>query len=264
MQDLKIAFIQTRLYWEDPRANRLHFDRLLDNIQSKPDLIVLPETFNTGFPVDPALLAEKPDGESFRWLQQKANETGAVVCASMLMESGEQFHNSLIWMRPDGSFRQYNKRHVFRMGGEHERISPGDSHLLTRLNGWNIRPMVCYDLRFPVWCKNTYENGHFEYDFMFFVANWPAVRAMPWKQLLIARAIENQAYVLGVNRVGKDGNGIEYAGDSWLVDPKGQVVAAAKPNEEAVIEATLDFDELHGFRKKFNVGMDWDKFELRY
>jgi omega-amidase len=264
MQDLNIAFIQTSLHWENPAANRLHFSRLIEKLQNKPDLIVLPETFNTGFPVDPQLWAEKSDGESFRWLQIKSNETGAVMCASMLMESGDQYHNSLIWMRPDGSHRQYNKRHVFRMGGEHERITPGDGHLLTRLNGWNIRPLVCYDLRFPVWCKNTYENDSFEYDFVFFVANWPAVRSTPWKQLLIARAIENQAYVLGVNRIGKDGHGIAYSGDSCLIDPKGHIVAEAKADEEAVVEATLSYGELNSLRNKFNVGMDWDRFEILY
>ncbi len=264
MQDLNIVFIQTSLFWEDPAANRVHFDRLIDRIQSQPDLIILPETFNTGFPVDPNKWAEKPGGESFQWLQNKAANTGAVICASMLMESGEQFHNSLIWMRPDGSHRNYNKRHVFRMGGEHERINPGDSHLLTRLKGWKIRPMVCYDLRFPVWCKNTYENGNFEYDLALFVANWPAARALPWKQLLIARAIENQAYIIGVNRIGKDGLGIEYAGDSCLIDAKGQIIASAKSNTEAIIEASISHTELSSFRAKFNVGMDWDQFSIKY
>jgi omega-amidase len=262
MQDLKIAFVQTRLHWEDSKANQLHFSRLIASLKTQPDLIVLPETFNTGFPVDPRKWAEKPDGSSFKWLQHKAVETGAVICASMLMESGEEYHNSLIWMRPDGSHRLYNKRHVFRMGGEHERISPGDGHLLTRLKGWNIRPLVCYDLRFPVWCKNTYDNGHFEYDFMIFVANWPAVRTLPWKQLLIARAIENQAYVLGVNRIGTDGLGIDYAGDSCLIDPKGQIIAQAKSGEEAIIEESISLNELDSFRKKFNVGMDWDRFKI--
>jgi predicted amidohydrolase len=150
------------------------------------------------------------------------------------------------------------------MGGEHERINPGDGHLLTRLKGWNIRPLVCYDLRFPVWCKNTYENDRFEYDFSLFVANWPAVRSLPWKQLLIARAIENQAYVLGVNRIGKDGHGIAYSGDSCLVDPKGQIAAEAKANEEALVETTLNYNELTSLRNKFNVGMDWDKFNIVY
>lgn len=262
MQDLNIAFIQSDLAWENPQANRRSFDKKMDSIQHRPDLIVLPETFNTGFPVDPQKFAEKEKGATMQWLKEKAAQTDAVVCGSMLLNIEGRFHNSLIWMRPDGTYELYHKRHVFRMGGEHERVSPGSALLLTQLNGWNIRPLVCYDLRFPVWSKNTYKNGQFEYDFVFYIANWPAVRSYPWSQLLLARALENQAYVLGVNRVGTDGPGNDYSGDSALIDPKGQYVAKAAAGAEAVVEARLSGDELVRFREKFNVGMDWDRFEI--
>ncbi len=262
MQDLKIAFIQPDLAWENPQANRKSFDKKLESIQGKPDLIVLPETFNTGFPVDPQKFAEKENGSTMQWMKEKAAHTDAVVCGSILLEIGGRYHNSLIWMRPDGTHELYHKRHVFRMGGEHERVTPGKELLLTQLKGWNIRPLVCYDLRFPVWSKNTYKNQQFEYDFVFYIANWPAVRSYPWSQLLLARALENQAYVLGVNRVGTDGPGIDYSGDSALIDPKGQYIAKAGSGTESVIEATLSGDELHRFREKFNVGLDWDRFEI--
>jgi omega-amidase len=262
MQDLKIAFVQTNLIWADPAANRLHFNQWIDSIQSQPDLIVLPETFNTGFPVDPVKFAESVDGESVHWLRQKAADSGAVICASLLLKSDGNYYNSLIWMRPDGTFSRYNKRHVFRMGGEHEIITPGNEIITETLKGWKIRPMICYDLRFPVWCRNRYSKGLHEYDLLLFVANWPRVRAYPWKQLLIARAIENQSYVLGVNRVGRDDTGNEYSGDSCLIDPKGMIISAANEGENVCVETMASYTELVDFRKKFNVGLDWDLFSL--
>lgn len=262
MQDLKIAYIQASLEWADPAANRSHFDTWIMSIKSQPDLIVLPETFNTGFPVDPVKYAESIDGESVSWLKEKAVTTGAVVCTSLLLGSSGKYYNSLIWMRPDGTFAMYNKRHVFRMGGEHELITPGQELITEVLNGWKIRPMICYDLRFPVWCRNQYENGVYDYDLLLFVANWPKVRSYPWKQLLIARAIENQSYVLGVNRVGKDETGNEYSGDSFLVDPKGEIIVSATPDKEEIVEFSAGYAALFDFRSKFKVGMDWDDFSL--
>lgn len=262
MQDLNIAFIQTSLFWADPAANRLQFDQWIDSIRTQPDLIVLPETFNTGFPADPVMYAESVDGESLQWLRQKAAASGAVICASLLLRSEGNHYNSLIWMKPDGTFSRYNKRHVFRMGGEHEIITPGTEIITETLKGWKIRPMICYDLRFPVWCRNQYSNGDHAYDLLIFVANWPKVRSYPWKQLLIARAIENQAYVLGVNRVGKDDTGNEYSGDSCLIDPKGMIISAAGEGEKVCVESVASYDELIDFRTRFNVGLDWDSYHL--
>jgi len=263
MQDLKIALVQSSIEWADPETNRRYFDNWLASVQSQPDLIVLPETFNTGFPVDPVKYAESVDGESVKWLKAKAASANAVICASLLLGSKGKYHNSLIWMRPDGTFSRYNKRHVFRMGGEHELITPGEERITEILKGWKIRPMICYDLRFPVWCRNSYEDGEFGYDLLLFVANWPKVRSYPWKQLLIARAIENQCYVVGVNRVGKDDKGNEYSGDSCLIDPKGLILKTVDPGKEELVEITASYTELVDFRTKFNVGLDWDPFNLR-
>ncbi len=262
--DLKIAWLQADLIWEDAQANRNCFEKKIQLIERDCDLIVLPETFNTGFPVDPKIFAESIDGETLNWMQQMAQQTGAVITGSLLIESNGNFSNSLIWMRPDGSFERYDKRHVFSMGGEHEKIRAGAEQLTVELKGWKIRPMVCYDLRFPVWSKNRLlKNREFEYDFGIYVANWPAVRSYPWKQLLIARAIENMVYLLGVNRVGTDGPGNNYSGDSMLIDYKGKVIGLADEGKEQGFSQVISLKQLKSFREKFNVGLDWDEFEIK-
>ncbi len=262
MKDIIILYIQSDLAWEDPVQNRENFEKKILVQGQSCDLIVLPETFTTGFPVDPVTFAETVDGESLQWLQHLASQTGAVITGSLLLKEGTAYFNTLIWMRPDGTFERYYKRHVFSMGGEHERIKAGEQQLLVKLKGWKIRPMVCYDLRFPVWSKNRFENDAFEYDFAIYVSNWPAVRAFPWDALLTARAIENQAFVLGVNRVGTDGQGNHYSGHSKLIDAKGMMLSEAPENKEASMRVSLSAKELHQFRNKFNVGMDWDRFEI--
>ncbi len=262
--DLKIAWLQADLIWEDAQANRNCFEKKIQLIERDCDLIVLPETFNTGFPVDPIIFAESIDGETLNWMQQMAQQTGAVITGSLLIESNGNFSNSLIWMRPDGSFERYDKRHVFSMGGEHEKIRAGAEQLTVELKGWKIRPMVCYDLRFPVWSKNRLlKNGEFEYDLAIYIANWPAVRSYPWKQLLIARAIENMVYLLGVNRVGTDGPGNNYSGDSMLIDYKGKVIGLADEGKEQGFSQVISLKQLKSFREKFNVGLDWDEFEIK-
>ena len=261
--DLKITWLQSDLAWENPQSNRNSFEKKIEIIESDCDLIVLPETFNTGFPVDPKQHAESIDGRSMEWMRRMAKQTVAVICGSLLIESSGHFSNSLIWMRPDGSFERYDKRHVFSMGGENEKIKAGAKQLTVELKGWKIRPMVCYDLRFPVWSKNRLlENGEFEYDLAIYVANWPAVRSYPWKQLLIARAIENMVYILGVNRVGTDGPGNDYSGDSMLVDYKGKVISLAVEGKAQNFTQVISKQVLSDFRKKFNVGLDWDEFRL--
>ncbi len=262
MQDLRIALLQTRIFWENADENHRHFEFLMGKLRSKPHLVVLPETFNTGFPVDASRFAQKPDGPSMRWLARQARQLEAVVCGSLLLETSVGYQNTFIWMRPDGSFETYAKRHVFRMGGEHHSILPGDKLLTVELKGWKIRPMVCYDLRFPVWCRNTLNNDQYAYDLLLFVANWPEVRSMPWKQLLIARAIENQSCVAGLNRIGNDGLGNSYSGDSCLIDARGQYIWQAAPNKEELFEGALSSDQLKEFRRKFQVSADWDAFTL--
>ncbi len=262
MQDLKILFLQSDLVWENPQKNREEFSKKIERNFSGEDLIVLPETFTTGFPVNPVDFAEELNGETLAWLTGQAQKYNAAVTGSLLLSDGKFYYNSLIFMYPGGNYKRYDKRHVFSMGGEHERIKAGNDQLITELKGWKIKPMVCYDLRFPVWSKNRYENGKYEYDLAVYVANWPAVRAYPWDTLLKARAIENLAYVLGVNRVGKDGPGNRYSGHSQLIDFKGNIVEICEENRECAASAALSYFQLDRFRKKFNVGPDWDDFEI--
>lgn len=262
MQDLRVALLQTHIIWEDAEENHRHFGSLINKLNSGPDLVVLPETFNTGFPVDANRFAQKPEGPSMQWMAAQARHTKAVICGSLLLKTANGIQNTFVWMRPDGTYSTYAKRHVFRMGGEHHSIVPGNHQLTVELKGWKIRPMVCYDLRFPVWCRNTYQQGQFAYDLMIFVANWPEVRSWPWRQLLIARAIENQSCVIGLNRIGVDGIGNAYSGDSCLTDAKGQWIWQAKPNTEEIYEGTLEANPLVEFRRKFQVVKDWDAFEL--
>ncbi len=261
MQDLKILALQTTLIWEDPLENRIRLQKKISDSFDDHDLIILPETFTTGFPVDPHNHSESIDGETFSWMLGLASKLNCVITGSLLLARDNYYANTLIWMQPDGTWQAYEKRHVFTMGGEHEKISPGNQKLVVELKCWKIRPMICYDLRFPVWSKNIYNDG-FEYDLAIYVANWPAVRSYPWKTLLHARAIENQSYVIGVNRVGKDGPGNSYSGDSMVVDPLGKVILSGKEGEDMPLSATLSYDKLVSFRKSFNVGLDWDRFSI--
>ncbi len=262
MNDLKILYIQADLVWENPGQNRINFEKKILEQGQDCDLIVLPETFTTGFPVDPAPFAEPADGETLAWMRRVTSQTGAVVTGSILLNENASYSNALIWMRPDGTYERYDKRHVFSMGGEHEKIKAGSHQLLVEIKGWKVKPMVCYDLRFPVWSKNRYEKGIFDYDLAIFVANWPAVRAYPWDVLLKARAIENQAFILGVNRVGVDGQGNTYNGHSKLIDAKGSVLSEAPENKEGSRRVSLSGKDLQEFREKFNVGRDWDRFDI--
>lgn len=262
MQDLKILALQSDLVWEDPNANREQFAKNISSYFNDHDLIILPETFTTGFPVDPQLHAETENEDTIVWLKVLAKNYNCVITGSILLSRDNSFSNTLVWMEPTGNYSFYDKRHVFSMGGEHKRIKPGDYKLVTKLKGWKIRPMICYDLRFPVWSKNTYNDG-FEYDVAIYVANWPAVRSYPWKTLLLARAIENQSYVIGVNRVGYDGPGNHYSGDSLIIDPKGKIISQGNESEEVALSATLSMEGLKQFRSNFNVGPDWDEFEIQ-
>lgn len=263
MQDLNIALVQSSLVWEDAEANLVSFDLKLKAIAPGSDLVMLPEMFNTGFSINPKKIAEKPGGKSFKWLQQKAAELNCVVTGSILTEDDGRYFNRLYWMQPDGKFDFYDKRHLFILGEEFRMLTAGRERKVFHLKGWNILPLICYDLRFPVWIKNRYLNGNYEYDLIICVANWPAVRQYAWKHLLIARAIENQAYVAAVNRVGEDGNGLAHSGDSAITDTQGQNISQANPGAEQIITATLSGNELLNFRRQFTVGMDWDAFELK-
>jgi len=263
MQDLKILALQADLYWEDPEKNRVKFaNKIKENFNSH-HIIILPETFTTGFPVDPYSYWEDINGATVNWMRQISAEYNTVVTGTLLIKSNDNYANTLIWMSPDGRLKHYEKRHVFSMGGEHEKITAGSDKLIIEFLGWKIRPMICYDLRFPVWSKNHFdENAGFEYDMAIYVANWPAIRSYPWKTLLLARAIENQAYVIGLNRVGTDGPGNSYSGDSMIVDPKGALLQQGTEDKDEALSVSLSYNNLMKFRNKFNVGPDWDKFTI--
>ena len=262
MQDLKIAIIQTDLLWENIPANLAVFEDKISSITENVDLIVLPEMFNTAFSMNPPVCAEMPDGKSMLWLKKKVIEKNCTITGSILTNENNKFYNRLIWMSPDGTYQHYNKKHLFRFAGEHEVFSPGKEKITTSIKGWNFRPLVCYDLRFPVWSMNTFFNDKFEYDCLVYIANWPEKRRDAWMSLLVARAIENQSYVIGVNRIGADGKGNLYSGDSMIVDPKGKIILQIPANKEATEIVTLSYSEMQNYRDHFRVALDWDKFSL--
>lgn len=262
MQDLKVVYIQSYLAWEDKAANLERFDRHFMSVGDSPDLIVLPEMFNTGFSINPESCAETMDGEGVRYLKNKAKEHGAMVMGSLLIRDDSGFVNRLIAARPDGSIETYDKRHLFRLSEEYRIFKGGDERLVIDLKGWKIRPLICYDLRFPVWSKNTFNKGEYEYDMLIYVANWPAVRSKVWTTLLSARAMENQVFCLGVNRVGEDGHGYQHSGDSAAYDARGNVISSVPAGQEGVAMVSFSRQDLELFRESFTLGLDWDRFSI--
>lgn len=254
---LRVSLIQANLTWEDPPANMRRLGEMLSTLNGQTDLIVLPEMFTTGFSMSAARLAEPENGAAAAWMYSQAARTGAVVTGSLIVSANGHFYNRLLWVRPDGTVSYYDKRHLFSLSGEHLHYSPGKKRLIVELNGWKICPLICYDLRFPVWSRNTDA-----FDLLIYTANFPAHRSHAWKQLLIARAIENQCYTIGVNRTGTDGNGLDYAGDSCILDFEGHYLAQA-PAGEQVVSFTLETTRMHNFRKKFPFLNDMDDFLLK-
>jgi len=263
MLDLTITLIQPDLNWMDKKSNLLKFGDFFHKIDCKTDLIVLPEMFNTGFVVEPKALAEDMNGPTVAWMAQQADKLKSVITGSLVILENGNYYNRLVWMQPDGRYLTYDKRHLFHPGNEHEQFSNGNEKLVADLLGWKICPLVCYDLRFPVWSKNTWKNGAYEYDILLYMANWPAARSYAYRQLLIARAIENQSYVVAVNRVGVDGKGTNHQGDSTLIDFKGNHLIEIAPDTEGMESITVSYKQLADFRKGFTVGMDWDSFEIK-
>jgi len=263
MQNLTVAIVQSDLLWENSEANLLQFDKKLEQIAPGTDLVVLPEMFNTGFSIKSDECAQTMEGTAFNWMKQKAAVLNMVISGSIFTRVGGQVYNRLLWVQPDGEFIAYDKRHLFRFAGEHNILTFGKERMIVELKGWKIMPLICYDLRFPVWSKNRFIEGRYEYDLLVYVANWPNQRQYAWKQLLIARAIENQAYCIGVNRVGSDGYGYQHSGDSIILNPQGQIMKQCEPFNEEMITINLDYNELSDYRKVFPVGMDWDDFEVK-
>lgn len=258
---MKIAIIQSGIEWENPESNLLKTGNLIK--RSLPaegcDLIILPEMFTTGFTMRSADLSEKMDGKTVNWMISVAQEYNSAVAGSIIIGEDNRFFNRLLFVRPDTTVSWYDKVHLFSLGGENENYSRGDRHLTENFRGFNIEFQICYDLRFPVWSRNVNNR----YDILINVANWPEARKMVWKTLLAARAIENQCWVAGVNRIGVDGSGNFYSGDSMIINPRGEVVASIEPYREGVGEYDLPVSELVEFREKFPVWKDSDGFELK-
>jgi omega-amidase len=258
--NLRVTVVQTELTWHDAPANRARFERLMLPLAGQTDLIVLPEMFTTGFTMATDEVAEPADGPSTQWLRKMAAQINATITGSLVTSDGGRYFNRLIWMRPDGTLANYDKRHLFRMAREQEHFAAGQDRLIVAIDGWKICPLVCYDLRFPVWSRNRMgtEAG---YDVLVYVANWPDRRRYAWQTLLRARAIENLSYCIGVNRVGKDAKGLDYAGDSAVIDFMGQPLVE-KSQAEFVATVSLDRAELDAFRAKFPAHLDADGFSV--
>lgn len=253
MQDLKITLVQTELIWENIPENLAALEKKLDAIHQETDLIVLPEMFSTGFSMNAPQLAESMSGSAVAWLREQATKRHVDITGSLIIEDRQRYYNRLVWVGADGSVLTYDKKHLFRMLGEEKVYQEGNRLLTVTLKEWRIRPFVCYDLRFPVWTRNSAD----PYDVALFVANWPAVRSNHWKILLQARAIENQAYVIGVNRIGQDGNHIDYDGYSSVIDPAGDVLFQKK-GETTLHTESLSHTFLGQYRQTFPAWMDRD------
>ncbi len=249
---MNITLVQTQLHWENIEANLEMFSQKLQNLP-KTDLIILPEMFTTGFSMNAAALAEPMDhSTAIQWMKEQAEKHQAVITGSLIIQENGKYYNRLIWMRPDGSFEQYDKKHLFTMAKEEETYTAGEEKVILEYMGFKICPFICYDLRFPVWNRNTED-----YDLAIYVANWPDKRSYHWRSLLTARAIENQCYVAAVNRVGEDGKGFYYSGHSSLIDPAGEILYQ-KADEEAIFQTTLSLTHLKEVREKLPFLKDRD------
>ncbi|MBI1305595.1 MAG: amidohydrolase [Bacteroidetes bacterium] len=257
MCDLKISLIQTQLYWEDVPANLHHFHSMIQECPAESDLILLPEMFNTGFTMKADQFAELMSGETVQWLTKQAKIKNAAIAGSLIISENDKFFNRFVCAFPDGTTKAYDKRHRFSMGNEDKDFSAGTERVVFEINGWRIFPQVCYDLRFPVWSRNL---NH--YDVLIYVANWPEVRTPQWTKLLQARAIENQCYVAAVNRIGRDGNGMNHIGASAVIDFMGEPIVSYSESS-IILNATLKHEELMNWRERFPVMKDADSFDIR-
>ncbi len=263
MQDLTITLVQTELAWRSASENLKRFGELLKTVVGKPDLVVLPEMFTTGFTMQPEQVAEQMNGPTLEWVRRQAERMNAAITGSVVIAEDGKYFNRLVFVTPDGQIMHYDKKHLFSIAGETKPYHPGNKRVVISYKGWNILPLVCYDLRFPVWSRNRILHGQFEYDLVVLVANWPQARNIAWKTLLLARAIENQSYVVGVNRIGTDDNGVIYSGDSLAADCWGAVLCSFDAHQEAVRTITLSKQSLIDSRRKFAVSNDWDQFEIQ-
>jgi predicted amidohydrolase len=274
MPNLTVSLVQTPLFWEDKPANLGMLEKKILGIKDKTELVILPEMFSTGFSMNTEALAETMDGPTMTWMKNIAAKKKCILAGSLIIteiQNGEPvFFNRLVWMQPDGQYGYYDKRHLFAYGKEDRHYTAGCRRLITSVNSWKINPQVCYDLRFPVWQRQSpagalHEVGLLkepEYDALIVVANWPSSRIMAWKTLLSARAIENQSFVIGVNRTGTDGNGLNYPGESMIAGPQGEVMHSLAGREE-VLTATLNKEVTETVRKQFPFWKDADHFLIQ-
>ena len=258
MQTLTITIIQANLFWENKKANLEMLTQKINSITTATELVVLPEMFSTGFSMQPEILAETMDGETMNWMKNIATTKKIILTGSIIIKEENKFYNRLIWMLPTGQYYHYDKRHLFAFSNEHQHYTAGNKRVIAQVKGWKINLQLCYDLRFPVWARQANEA---EYDVLLYVANWPERRSHAWKTLLTARAIENQSYVVAVNRVGNDGNNIYHSGNSMVIDAQGNELYH-KTDEEDVFTITLQKEALQEVRNKFPFLKDADKFSL--
>ncbi|MGB0524079.1 MAG: amidohydrolase [Flammeovirgaceae bacterium] len=256
-ENLRVTLIQSSLHWQAVDANLAMFEEKIWQIDGKTDIIILPEMFNTGFTMNAPAVAEPMNLTTFKWMKQQAAQTDAVVMGSLVINDGGKFYNRLIWMQPDGTHFTYDKKHLFRLANEHHAYTAGTEKLIVTWKGWKICPLICYDLRFPVWSRNV----DLEYDCLIYIASWPSMRANAWNILLKARAVENLSYCIGVNRVGEDGNGYPYNGCSSAIDPQGNTLFYQE-DEEVIHTVALNYSELQTYREKLQFYLDADAFEL--
>jgi predicted amidohydrolase len=268
MSTLSITIIQTHLHWEDKAANLRMLEEKINSIKERTEIVVLPEMFSTGFSMQPELLAETMEGETVQWMKRIAEEKKIILTGSVIIKEEGNYYNRLLWMLPNGQYGVYDKRHRFAYAGEDDHYSAGTKRLIASVKGWKINLLVCYDLRFPVWARQQPNPSpsregisEAEYDILIYVANWPERRIHAWTTLLQARAIENQCYVVGVNRVGNDGNTIYHSGESMVVDPMGEVLYTRK-DEEDVFTISLDKRHLNAVREKLPFLKDADGFMI--
>ena len=276
MAPLTITTLQTNLVWENKNANLQLLGKKINGLQEKTEIVVLPEMFSTGFSMQPKLFAETMEGETVQWMKEISSSNKIILTGSLIIEENEQFYNRLIWMLPNGEFGYYDKRHLFGLAQEDKYYTAGNKRLIASVKGWKINLQICYDLRFPLWARNrivpiekpmeeepqTSPDTRPEFDVLLYVANWPERRSHAWKTLLCARAIENQCYVIGVNRVGVDGNNVSHSGNSLVIDPLGEVLYHMA-DEEDIFTITLQKEWLNDVRKKFPFWKDADDFNFR-
>ena len=253
--NLRVTLAQVNLEWENPDHNRLYLESKIMQLNGISDLVILPETFTTGFSMRIEELAEPMEGTTIQWLLNLSEKANLAICGSLLIKENERYYNRFVFIAPDGVISWYNKRHLFSIGGESDRMTSGNKRTIVNYSGWRIALFVCYDLRFPVWCRNVGDT-----DLMIFAANWPDSRSEVWKILLKARAIENQVYVAGVNRIGTDGNGISYNGESQIINARGEVTNPILLSQDKLPTFSISKKELDDFREKFPVCRDADSF----